>query len=77
MRLNTANKQHSFSISKQTHNYQHIKRLNRGMLGIISKNTILKAIHNTIAALQLVCLLGIISKNTILKAIHNGKTVKL
>jgi len=42
------------------------------MLGIISKNTILKAIHNIKLVFDLVEMLGIISKNTILKAIHNS-----
>jgi hypothetical protein len=41
------------------------------MLGIISKNTILKAIHNICLLFELDAVLGIISKNTILKAIHN------
>ena len=41
------------------------------MLGIISKNTILKAIHNITFDLNSTLKLGIISKNTILKAIHN------
>ncbi len=41
------------------------------MLGIISKNTILKAIHNQILIRENDFALGIISKNTILKAIHN------
>ena len=41
-------------------------------LGIISKNTILKAIHNVLFILNWYYGLGIISKNTILKAIHNG-----
>ena len=41
------------------------------MLGIITKNTILKAIHNVKCAHILILRLGIITKNTILKAIHN------
>jgi len=40
-------------------------------LGIISKNTILKAIHNSKLQAYNIHELGIISKNTILKAIHN------
>ena len=40
-------------------------------LGIISKNTILKAIHNVSSFIFFLDALGIISKNTILKAIHN------
>ncbi len=40
-------------------------------LGIISENTILKAIHNQELQPMLHLQLGIISENTILKAIHN------
>ena len=40
-------------------------------MGIISKNTILKAIHNSKSTIVPFEVLGIISKNTILKAIHN------
>ena len=40
-------------------------------LGIISKDTILKAIHNLCIATSENNTLGIISKDTILKAIHN------
>ena len=46
-------------------------------LGIISKNTILKAIHNVYGIVFVCELLGIISKNTILKAIHNGCSLLL
>ena len=37
----------------------------------MSKNTILKAIHNDEIAVKNIKPLGIMSKNTILKAIHN------
>ncbi len=37
----------------------------------MSKNTILKAIHNIIVKILFFGLLRIMSKNTILKAIHN------
>ena len=42
-------------------------------LGIISKDTILKAIHNVTISHYPSYLLGIISKDTILKAIHNSR----
>ena len=41
------------------------------LLGIISKDTILKAIHNDYILIETIIKLGIISKDTILKAIHN------
>ena len=44
------------------------------MLGIISKNTILKAFAAIVKDIEE---LGIISKNTILKAIHNFATQSL
>ena len=40
-------------------------------LRIMSKNTILKAIHNTLTMMVINFVLRIMSKNTILKAIHN------
>ena len=45
--------------------------LDEPKLGIIAKNTILKAIHNNPHPFHPHYLLGIIAKNTILKAIHN------
>ena len=41
---------------------------------ILSKNTILKAIHNYDNGVKIFIEMWILSKNTILKAIHNGRS---
>ncbi len=60
-----------FLCFKKTHNTQYTSDLHRGMLRIIGKDTILKAIHNCYAYRYIYLLLRIIGKDTILKAIHN------
>ena len=50
---------------------QYINLINLDILRMLSKNTILKAIHNRIVIYKLKDVLRMLSKNTILKAIHN------